>query len=322
VAVGLAPVWVRSPRPPESSDERQVLNVTRLAVPAADPGEAEILGAWRLDSTNRHFGSYSALVALGDGSLLAASDSGRRLRFTPPGRRGAPPLFDFFADVEFGQKRAADIEAMTRDPATGRIWVAYEYTNRIERLDTRLQPEGRIAPPAMRSWGSNSGPEAMVRLADGRFVVLAEIGSWFGRDSPGLLFPRDPLEGDAPIEFRFRPPNGFSPVDMALLPDGRVLVLLRELLWQLPPGFASKLVVADPAAIRAGTDWTGEEIAQIRAPLPSENYEGLAVEPGPEGSVVLWLISDDNNATFQETRLLKLAWRPNEKARGSPRAPR
>ena len=55
-----------------------------------------------------------------------------------------------------------------------------------------------------------------------------------------------------------------------------------------------------------------------------DNYEGLAVAPGPDGALVLWLISDDNKATFQRTLLLKLLWRPsdsNEKARELPRAP-
>ena len=54
---------------------------------------------------------------------------------------------------------------------------------------------------------------------------------------------------------------------------------------------------------------------------PTENFEGLAVVPGQRGGVVLWLISDDNQSAFQRTLLLKLLWRPNEKARETIRAP-
>src|SRR6185436_8749776 len=59
VAVGLSSVWIRSPRPPEMSDERQVLEVTPLRVPEVNLGDIDIVGAWQLKSPNRHFGSYS-----------------------------------------------------------------------------------------------------------------------------------------------------------------------------------------------------------------------------------------------------------------------
>lgn len=322
VIAGLLPVWVRWPKPTEPASQPQVLSMTPLRLPAADLGELRALGAWRLQSPNSQFGSYSALVALDDGMLLAASDSGRRLRFTPPGRRGPGPKFDYFAAPEFGAKLTADIEALTRDPVTGRVWAAFEYGNRIERFGRAFELEGSVRPVAMRRWRSNSGPEAMVRLADGRFVVLAEANPrWFAADVPAVLFAGDPVDGAKAIAFRYRPPAGFRPVDMALLPSGKVLILLREVLWGVPPRFAGKLVLAEPAAIRAGGTWRGEVIADLRAPLPSDNFEGLAVEPAPGGGVTLWLISDDNNVTFQDTLLLKLEW-ANEKARGASRAPR
>ena len=92
--------------------------------------------------------------------------------------------------------------------------------------------------------------------------------------------------------------------------------------WGLPPRFEGKLLVADPAEIRPGVAWAGRIIADLKAPLPMDNYEGVAVEPGADGEVVLWVISDDNHAKFQRTLLLKLVWRPDEKARGRARAPR
>lgn len=320
VALGLAPgTWWRSPVPTE--DSRQPVTFTRIAVPAVDLGPLMLAGAWRLRSADAHFGSYSALAVLGDGTLLAGSDRGRTLQFAPPNKPGPPSRFGYFAGRVPAVKTQADVEAFARDPATGLIWASFEVSNRIVRLDPRSGAVAAAAPAAMRGWRAALGAEAMARLADGRFVVLAEGSqSWFGGEMPGLVFPADPVAGAAPVRFRFVPPDGFRPVDMAPLPDGRVVILLRNVEWGVPPSFAAKLMLADPSAIREGKPWRAVAFAELRRPLPTDNYEGLAVEPDGEGGVVLWLISDDNQMALQRTLLLKLVWRPNAKAREPGRA--
>lgn len=320
VAIGLGPgTWWRSAAPP--FDGRQALQIVPLHVPAHDVGAMRLVGAWELRSPNSHFHGYSALAVLEDRTLLAVSDRGHAMRFVPPGVPAGPVrLGPFSATPNGDEKRLADVEALTRDPRTGTLWAAYEGSNLIERRD----PNGamrRVRPLAMRDWRSNAGPEAMVRLADGRFIVLSE-GGWTEAKTRGLLFPGDPAAGVEPVRFRFAPPRGSRPVDMAQLPDGRVLVLMRSIEWSLPPGFSSQLVLADPARISAGETWRGEVVAEIAEPLASENYEGLAIVPGEAGKADVWLISDDNQSIFQRTLLLKLAWRANEKARGTSRAPR
>lgn len=323
LVVGLAPgTWWRS-RLPEL-DNRQILIVDTLRVPRTELGDGiEIAGAWHLRSPNHHFSGYSALVPMDDGTLLAASDQTRRMRLAPPDMARLSASFDYFSPPREAGDRHYDLEAVTRDRATGRLWAAYEGSNYIERYDADFRPAGRVRPPEMRRWPSNSGPEAIVRLADGRFIALSE-GSprWFDDDLPALLFAGDPVDGVKPERFRYLPPEGFKPVDMAETPDGRVLILLRAIRWGLPPTFQSKLVVADPGEIRPGERWVWREIAHLTEPLLMDNYEGLAVEPGADGKLVLWLISDNNRSKFQRTLLLKLLWRPNEKARGSLRAPR
>src|SRR5690606_34492929 len=105
-------------------------------------------------------------------------------------------------------------EAVTSDPRTGRLWAAYENSNLIERRGPAGAVE-RVRPAAMQDWPSNAGPEAMVRLADGRFVVLSEgRASWMSTVTDGLLFPGDPVDGAEPVRFRFAPPRGSRPVDM------------------------------------------------------------------------------------------------------------
>jgi hypothetical protein len=323
IAAGLAPgTWWRSQL--LMIDERPILHMAALPVPRTDLGQGlDIAGAWSLSSSNDHFSGYSTLLAMDDGTLLAVSDRSHRMRFAPPDAPHGSVEFDYFSVLERTNIRGWDIEGLTRDPASGRLWASYEGANYIERYGADFQPTGRVHPAEMRRWPANAGPEAIVRLADGRFIVLSE-GSprWFDDDLPGLLYRGDPVDGAKPVSFRYLAPEGFSPVDIAEIPDGRVLILLRRMIWGLPPHFETKLVVADPARIRAGRQWSGREIAHLSAPLPIDNFEGLAIVPGGDGELVLWLISDDNLSSFQRTLLLKLLWRPDEKARGEPRAPR
>jgi len=322
VILGLAPgTWLWSPR--SLPDKRQILSFRALPIPDVDLGPLEPAGAWVLDSPNDDFGSYSALVALRDGTLLAASDKGTMMRFSPPGARAEGVRIGYFGQDGNRPKWQLDIESMTRDPASGRLWQGFEGDNRIERFDPRSRVRATVQPEAMRNWPSNEGPEAMVRLADGRFIVIAEgTRRWLDDEAPALLFPHDPVARAEPVAFRFVAPAGYRPVDIVQLPDGRALILLRKVVWGIPPGFAGKLVLADPATIRPGEAWRTELLADLVAPLPSDNFEGLAVESDGRGGIALWLISDDNDSIVQRTLLLRLDWPANAKARGNLRAPR
>lgn len=261
---------------------------------------------WQLTSPNSDFGSYSALLLLPEARFLAGNDRGALLEFGLDG--GNPVLRRIFADDD-GSKSLSDLEALTRDPANGRIWAAYEGRNAIFALDANMRLLGRSRPEAMAGWPSNAGPESLVRLSDGTFITIAEGSrSWFADSFPALLFGGDPVSGTEPRRFRFRGPDGFRPVDMARLPDGRVLILMRKLVLDLPPDFETKLVLADPQDIATGRIWRGKTIATIAGDLPTDNYEGMAIEDLEDGTIAIWLISDDNGGMFQRTLLLQLLW--------------
>jgi hypothetical protein len=314
VALALAPglLWRD---PPVTHHRPQPLTLRPLPLPVGGVQLAAgvtLSAGWELDSRDEAFGGYSALLTLPHGALLALSDRGRFLRFNPAHPRSPRPVMGAVGAADDSDKRRFDIEAATRHPASGTIWLGYEGRNSINRTDGALRALDEVRPPQMQSWPTNRGPEALVRLGDGRFVVLSEAVD------EGLLFPGDPVDGAEPSEFRFVPPPGFRPTDMALLPDGRVVILLRRLQLWLPPRLTSRLVVADPATITPGETWAWQPLAEIAAPLPAENYEGLAVGAIGAGAVRLWLIADDNSAVMQRTLLLALDWRlPTKKARGS-----
>jgi hypothetical protein len=312
IALALSPGLFWRVAPSEDAGPRSI-TIRPLPLPANAPlgPGLTLAGGWELDSPSETFGGYSALLALPGGKLLAVSDRGRYLGFGMP--TGAPirATVNRIGSADVRDKRMFDIESATRDPASGTIWLGYESWNAIRRFGPDLGPSRQVRPPEMRDWPSNRGPESLVRLADGRFVVLSEAVSGGQRPfSEGLLFPGDPVEGAAPATFRFVPPANFLPTDIAQLPDGRVVILLRRVKIGLPPWLISRLVVADPATIAAGKEWAWQPLTEIRSPLPHENYEGLAIEPREDGVARLWLISDDNSAVFQRTLLLALDWRP------------
>jgi hypothetical protein len=274
-----------------------------------------VAGGWQLASRSETFGGYSALLVLPGHKLLAVSDRGHFLRIGMPTHTPAPAVSGPVGAADDSDKRLFDVEAATRDPVSGRIWLGYESSNSIRRYGPDLDRSQRVRPAEMHAWPAKRGPETMVRLSDGRFIVLSEaLGEGPPLYSKSLLFPGDPIRGAVPEVFRFVPPTGFRPTDIAQLPDGRVVILLRRLKIGFSPWLSSRLVVADPATIVAGREWAWQPLTEIQSPLPHENYEGLAIEPREKGAVRLWLISDDNSAVFQRTLLLALDWTPGAKA--------
>ena len=311
LALLIAPtVWLReAPQPPNAS---QAVAIVPLALPDQSRlGPFRLANAWQLTSPNSDFGGYSGLLIPAPGWLIAFGDAGQQLTLPMPGYPGQPRQSSVLGG-KTRLKAMRDVEAATRDPATGKVWLALEGRNGFLRLDGG--GPAFIAAPAMAGWGANSGPEAMTRLADGRFIALAEgYASWFDRTAhPALLWPGAPRPGLEPLRFRFIAPAGYRPTDMAQLPDGRVLILVRRLVWPMPPRFAVRVLLADPAKIAAAADWPGQELARLDATGLDENYEGIAIERLPAGKVAVWLISDANGAATQRTLLLRLTLDPAE----------
>lgn len=308
--------WLRSERwlVPVNRTLRFIpLKLPPRPVLAQHLGVFELEGAWHMTLGNYKFGGYSALLALPDGRLQAISDFGGFLTFRPPGSAPYTARYGTLLSDPRNDKRAVDSESATRDPRTGTIWLGLEFLNGFLRLGPDWRETGRSQPPAMAHWGNNSGPEAIVRLADGRFVALSEgAREWFRpHRHDGVVFPGDPVVAPGKGQgFTFDGPAAFDPVDMAQLPDGRVLVLMRTLIWPLPERFAGRLAIGDAAQIRAGRTWKVTEVARLASTLPVDNFEGMAVTPRADGKLIVWLISDDNQTQLQRTLLWKLVVDP------------
>lgn len=295
-------------------DNRQLLNFTDIAprLPSADRlGPFTMAGLWRMSSPNSRFDGWSTLLAMPSGQFLALSDRNMRLRFTPPGVE-TPSVPDakkvgIRRAVYFRQKNrdwaVFDIESAVLAPDDS-IWIALEADHRLIRIDKDRHKGAFVPVEALKSWPINGGAEAMARLHDGRWMILCETcGTRRGGLHLGLAFAGYP-DRSRPQPFGIVLPPGHDPVDMAPLPDGRLLVLTRRFNLLLPH-FESGLVLFDPARLDFARPWHGQELARIDSPETRENYEAMAVTASPSGPEI-WLLSDANSSAFQETRLMKL----------------
>lgn len=306
VALLCAPgTWLRSEPPGAPAGDLAATQI-RAARGTGTPGWA-LEGVWHLTSSDPQFGGFSALLAGENGAFTAFSDRGWRLDFAPPGspRAGSPSLAKVFPDPA-EHHRFFDIEAAVRDPATGTTWLASENRHAIHRFAADGTPDGRRVLADEVDWLPNQGIEAMVRLADGRFVVLPE------GQPEGLLFAGDPVDGAQAARFRIAVPRqGYKITDAAILPDGRLLVLLRKLVRPSPsawPPFASLLAIGEVP--EAGGTFAPKAALSLDGILPRENYEGLALRERAAGEIEVWLIADDNVSVFQRSLLAKLVFTP------------
>ncbi len=192
-----------------------------------------------------------------------------------------------------------DAEGLARLP-DGTWLVSFERWHRI-RAFRRLDGPGLYveAPPGLEAAPANGGLESLALLVDGRLLAITE--SMGAAASPSL---RQGWVGGpgrwAPLAYR--PTDGFDPVDAAGLPDGGALVLERRFRWY--EGFSGRLKRIPAGAIVPGAVLDGPEILRIDGnPVPSENFEGVAVLRH-EGRTLVAIVADDNHMPHQRSLLL------------------
>jgi hypothetical protein len=300
----------RSPGAASITVKARAIEIESSMIDIAPGLHLRVTGAWHLTSSSPDFGGLSALYASGT-SLTFVSDKGALIRLgVDPANsnwRGTiAPLPDACGDVSNRTQR--DTESLASDGGTGALWIGFELRNAICRIagpeegGTSFQ-----APPSMASWAATSGPEAMLRRRDGRFLVFQEKSVDGSATNELLAFARDPLvAGSKPVSMRYRPPSRYLPVDAAELPDGRLLVLSRR--FALPFNFTSRINLVDVGVHKAGRTVAGPIIARIDDPRIADNYEAISVEP-LDDRLIIWLASDDNFMKAQRTILLRLEWR-------------
>lgn len=272
-------------------------------VPDAKPGQRigglVFIEGWSLASNDPRFGGLSAIHVDGR-EVTAVSDRGFAVRFALPELARVSPI-DFHMLAE-GPDAHRDSEALA--VLGGQAWVAFENRNAVRLYALPgWEEEAASRPAALRSWPTTKGPEAMLRLPDGRFLLFAE-GGGSGGTTPALLFASDPTKPQEPSALRYRAPRGYRITDSARLSDGRLLFLNRRYTpWG---GWKAVLTVAPAPRLAAGEVLEGAELARFDSALFADNMEGLSVTR-ENGRDTVWVASDDNLSPLQRTLILKFA---------------
>jgi hypothetical protein len=280
-------------------------------------GALDFLAGFVLGARSPDWGGWSGMVLSPDGrTLTAISDLGHwltlELRQDSSGRLlgiGAATLQPVrnLQGRPLVDKRWADGEALARD-GDGSLLVAFERHHRIWRYAAdaavRARPAAPVdAPAALRQLPANTGIEAMAVLEQGRILLISEAGlpgepdiaAWLGH--PGA-WSRLTLARSGPLTVS----------DATLLPDGDVLLVERH--FSLLGAAEVRLSVVPRAAIRPGGRLAGRTLADLTPPLSIDNFEAAAARPGPAGSTLIYLLSDDNQSFLQRTLLVQFRLDP------------
>jgi len=290
--------------------------VTAVPIPldTSDPnrrmlGPLAYLGGWSLEGTGGDIGGVSSMRLDDHGDLLALNDTGEVATFRP-GRASTPGVLmplPAFSDEARDPKWHWDTESMAHDPASGKTWVGFELNARICRYSASFAHVERCASPAeMLAWPKPTGLESLVRLADGRFLGIAEEypGPAGGHDV--LLFAGDPVSPatPAPARLSYQAPEGYLPTDALVIGNGWMLVLNRRV--TVVDGFTGVLTLVDIRDLKPGALLTGAVVARFAGSIQHDNLEALAMSR-EAGRPILWVASDDNHLFFQRSLLLKFA---------------
>lgn len=298
---------------------RREITLTTRSVPlsVAEPtldhvGGLRYLGGLWLKSEDPGFGGLSGLSAEtrdGEVRILAVTDQGDKLagrvvfsddRLTGVDGATIEPLVNPDGGPIAG-KRLGDAESITRLP-DGRVLVGFEQRHRVWAYGQGLSGAAQVfdTPKALADAPSNGGLESLAGFADGRVLAITEqmktrSGNFAAFLRQGGDWTEAEWVGSAP---------GFEPSDATVLPNGDLLVLER--LWSplAPLDIRSRIDRVKGASVKPGAVLQGEVLAELRAPLTAENFEGIAAFRAASGATRLLLVSDDNFNGAQRTLFL------------------
>ena len=299
-AIGLFDRWLAT-FPDRAELGSRVARIDAVPVDFDAEGFApfRLAGAWALTSDDPRFGGVSAL-AIEDGRLLALSDSGVVIRFSPS-RRSAliSELPDGPGANRFKINR--DSEALVANPRGRGWWVAFENRDELWLYNRTFTRALQRIWLGKRSWRINSGIEGAV--AEGESLLLLHEGG------DNLIRVTGTRARNLPIA------GAVARLSDAIdLGGGRMLIVERRL---TPLGFRNALVEFERtrSGYRLGR--------RYRLPLGSrDNVEAAAVEGLPGGGRRLWLMTDDNFHGRMRTLLIALDLPDQSPVKASPKSKR
>ena len=298
-------------------------NLDRFALltSATSFGHLTWRGGIELTSPNKKFGGLSGLVMADEcTSLRAVSDAGRWITadvaYTGNALSGLTsssiaPILDDRGKPPPG-KLWGDAEAITTGPG-GKTIVGFESRTRIGAYDLArkgfkarfqsLNPPKEIAKGPQNGELESIGYFGTGALA-GNYLAVAESNFDTQGSTKAWVW-----NGNRSIAFSIRQLENYEITDLAILPDGDVLILQRSYNLTTLPGMAiGRLSARD---IGAGKTVALETLLEVKIPFYAiDNMEGLAVCER-NGELRVNILSDNNFKTdVQRTLLLQFAYTP------------
>ena len=260
-----------------------------------------LAGAWQLESEEPNFGGLSGLDVLPSGSLLAVSDAGAFVWIGIDPTSGVPDglgAISYMRTQEgnyFNNKRDADAEGLSfRD---GLALVSFEQEHRVSAFNLERCGAGARAADVVQLDGVVDGRKLEPnRGGEGLALVGVQLRMGFEMRHAG----------GSPIVEVYS--NGAVALkEYTSQPALYVLTGLDHANGLTANLFRAYDPVRGPRVILQvfGPDGQLAE-AQLKQPLPVDNFEGVAFGTNPQGSPRLWVIADDNFSRDQRTLLLAL----------------
>ncbi|MBS4046110.1 MAG: esterase-like activity of phytase family protein [Alphaproteobacteria bacterium] len=279
-------------------------------------GRLDYLGGLILAADQGGFGGYSGIAVDADGAgLWAISDTGHWLRLDF--RRSEAGLPTDIAAAEILPLRDANGAEITRKVlndaeglrylADGRWLVSFERAHRLWVYD---RPGGVatatvLVPASVAQQPNNGGIEAMAAFANGDLLLFSEeMQALNGGDGNAAWLWRDGNWRDLVWPAR----DDFKPTDALALENGDVIVLERFFKPVIGP--KARLQRIPAAAIGSDTMLKAEMLAEWAAPYSVDNMEALDMRRMPDGSLWLYVMSDDNQNILQRTLLMVFRYQP------------
>lgn len=285
-------------------------------------------GGIEIESDDKRFGGYSGLAFSDDGTeLVAVSDRGWWLRAAVTyeddrlagiGKASTAPLLapGGGAIRRYNQRDSEAIGIYDKRGIKGWLMVAMERNERIllynfGRYGFRARPRTIRLPPSAGKAKFNKELEAVGRFGpgsglNGTIIALSEQFLDADGNIRGWL-----IGGRHRGEISVQRSNDYDITDLAILPDGDVLILERRFNAIALSGMRIRRIALRD--IKPGATLRAKTLLEANQPLKSiDNMEGIAVHLSPKGELRISLISDDNFNTLQRTLLLQFAFPKKE----------
>ncbi|MDX2290138.1 MAG: esterase-like activity of phytase family protein [Hyphomicrobiaceae bacterium] len=339
-----APAWAQ--RKPDVSGlttrqvdvtARQIVRFNRAGRSGARHGRLDFIGGLVLKSEDKAFGGWSGIAVDPNGKgVLAVSDAGVWMRAQLiHDSRGRPTGLEAVSigpivgtDGKMASRsRDSDAEAVVIVSGTsqrGEAMIAYEQNHQIATVPIGARglerPRKSFRP---RSVGAaiptRDGIEALTVLKGGRYkgvpIAFAEKLRDGKKRQTGWLFVKGAAQA-----FTLEDIGGYDITDVAASPDGGILLLERRFRWFEGIKMRIRRITVDDIA--PGRHVTGEVLLEASLVSNIDNMEGLAVHPGPDGALILTVISDDNfDRVLQRTMLLQFRLPAESASKSKPQRP-